>query len=109
MELAYGRLESNEADLIRIHDSPMRRLGDWHVHPTCPAGHIGEPSATDMQTWLDELDRIDRSRSATCYLGVIVTAGKDGWRSSPYLHGWVVRHDKRNRPICEPATLAVGH
>jgi hypothetical protein len=107
MELAYGRLEANEAALIRFQDSPPRRLGDWHVHPTCPAGHVGEPSATDMQTWLGELDRIDRGRPATRYLGIIATAGKRGWTSTPYLHGWVVQRDKRNRPICEPATLVV--
>ena len=108
VELAYGQIEATEADLIRFQDSPMRRVGDWHVHPSCPPGRVGQPSPIDMQTWLAELDRIDRSRPATRYLGIIATAGERGWASNPELHGWVVRRDKRNRPICEPATLSVG-
>ena len=108
VQLAYGQIEATEADLIRFQDSPMRRVGDWHVHPSCPPGRVGQPSPIDTQTWLAELDRIDRSRPATRYLGIIATAGERGRASTPELHGWVVRRDKRNRPICEPATLSVG-
>jgi hypothetical protein len=107
VEIAYGQIEAKEADLIRFQDSPLRRAGCWHCHPTCPAGRVGEPSQTDMQTWLSELDRINQSRRATRYLGIIATAGKRGW-TSPQFYGWIVRQDKRNRPICEPATVAVG-
>lgn len=63
LEIAYGEIEATEAKLIRMHGSQCRRIGDWHVHPTCPPGHVGEPSDTDMSTWLRELDRIERSRS----------------------------------------------
>jgi hypothetical protein len=104
LEIAYGKIEATEANLIRI-GSQLRRIGDWHVHPACPLGHVGEPSDTDMSTWLRELDRINLSRSTTRYLGVIATAGPRGWSSPPRLHAWVVRRDARGQPICEPATL----
>ena len=104
MELAYGQLEAKEAAMIRFQDSPLRRLGDWHVHPTCPAGHIGEPSATDMQTWLGELDRIDPTR----YVGIIATAVKHGWRSPPYLHGWVVRGTNATDRFASPQRSPQG-
>ena len=58
-----------------------------------------------MSAWLRELDRIDRSRLATCYLGIIATAGPRGWSSKPRLHAWVVSRDDRGQPICQPATL----
>jgi hypothetical protein len=105
MEIAYGEIEATEANMIVIHGSHVRRLGDWHVHPRCPAGHVGEPSDKDMSVWLSELDRIDRSRCTTRYVGVIATAGERGWASSPRLHAWVVRRDNLGRPICEPAGL----
>jgi hypothetical protein len=105
LEIAYGKIEAIEANLIRVHGSQLRRIGDWHVHPTCPRGRVGEPSDTDMSTWLSELDRIDRTRSATRYLGVIATAGPCGWSSKPRLHAWVVSRDNRGQPICQPATL----
>jgi hypothetical protein len=105
VEIAYGKIEATEASLIRVHGPQLRRQGDWHVHPTCPAGHVGEPSDTDIRVWLRELDRIDRSRSATRYLGIIATAGPRGWSSMPRLHAWVVSRDSRGRPICQPATF----
>jgi hypothetical protein len=105
VEIAYGEIEATESSLIRVHGSHLRRLGDFHVHPRCPVGRIGEPSDTDMRTWLSELDRIDHSRSATRYLGIIATVGVRGWSSKPRLHAWVVSRDNRGRPICEPATL----
>ena len=104
LEIAYGKIEATEATLIRDR-SRLRRIGDFHCHPTCPPGRVGEPSDTDMSTWLRELDRIDRSRSATRYLGIIATAGPRGWSSKPRLHAWVVSRDDRGRPICQPATL----
>jgi hypothetical protein len=58
-----------------------------------------------MSVWLRELDRINRSRSATRYLGIVATAGARGWSSTPRLHAWVVRRDERGEPICEPANL----
>jgi hypothetical protein len=105
VEIAYGKIEATEASLIRVHRSQLRRIGDWHVHPTCPPGRIGEPSDGDMSTWLRELDRIDRSRQATRYVGIIATAGPRGWSSKPRLHAWVVSRDTRGRPTCQPATL----
>ena len=105
VEIAYGKIEATEAKLIRVHGSRLRRIGCWHLHPTCPPGRVGEPSDTDMSTWLRELDRIDRSRSATRYLGIIATSGPRGWSSKPRLHAWVVSRDNRGRPICQPATL----
>jgi site-specific recombinase XerC len=44
--IAYGRIEAAEAWIV-ANGSHLRRLGDWHVHPRCPAGHCGEPSDTD--------------------------------------------------------------
>ena len=52
VELAYGQLEAKEAAMIRFQDSPLRRLGDWHVHPTCPAGTSGNrQSPTCRRGW----------------------------------------------------------
>ena len=48
VEIAYGKIEATEASLIRVQGSQFRRIGDWHLHPTCPPGHVGEPSDTDM-------------------------------------------------------------
>ena len=105
VEITYGKIEATEASLIRVHGSHLRRIGFWHLHPTCPPGRVGEPSDTDMAVWRSELDRIDRNRSATRYLGIIATAGPRGWSSKPRLHAWVVSRDNRGRPICQPATL----
>ena len=58
-----------------------------------------------MSVWVRELDRINRSRLATHYLGIIATAGPRGWSSKPRLHAWIVRRDDGGQPICEPASL----
>ena len=106
MEIAYGWIEAAEASMIRSTDSHLRHVGDWHVHPSCPAGHIGEPSDQDMAGRLSELDEIDSQRLATQYLGIIATVGVRGWASPPRLHAWVVSRDERGRPVCEPQHFA---
>lgn len=102
VDIAYGEIEAEEATLVRREGSHLRRLGCWHVHPRSDSG---EPSSTDMSVWLSELDRIDRSRLTTRYIGIIATAGERGWDSTPKLHAWVVQRDKHGRAICEPACL----
>ena len=90
--LRQDRSDRGESDSCpRPTASPHWGLGH---PPTCQAGHVGEPSDTDMRVWLRELDRIYRSRSATRYLGIIATAGPHGWSSKRSC----TRNDARPRP-----------
>lgn len=102
MAMAYGEIEATEADLAHAHGRHIRRIGDWHVHP---GDNTGRPSKVDMTTWLAELDRIDRSRSATRYLGIIATAGPRGWMSRPRLHAWIFQRNNDGRASCHRAIL----
>jgi hypothetical protein len=90
-----------ERQRIAVHETEHRYGGSAHVHPH----GSGEPSPRDMETWLHELEHLERERGATRYLGVILTAGKYGWRSTPRLHAWLVREDDFGRAICEAVTV----
>jgi hypothetical protein len=90
-----------ERQMVAVHETEHRYIGSAHVHPH----GSGEPSSRDLETWLGELEHLDGERGATRYLGVILTAGKYGWRSNPRLHAYIVRQDERGRAICEPVTV----
>lgn len=105
VDIAYGEIEADDAALRRVEGPHIGHIGDWHVHPYCDPSHVGEPSRADMHAWLGELDRINHSRLATGYLGIIATAGRRGWASPPQLHAWVMRRDSNGTPVCERASL----
>jgi hypothetical protein len=72
--------------------------GSWHTHPN---SRVAKSSETDLATWLDSSDWLDRP-----YLGLILTADptdKRWWR--PSVAAWITRRDTRGRAICEPVDV----
>jgi len=93
-------------------DRPSRRAGEigtWHTHPS--GG--GEPSPSDLATWLSAYDAINAHRSLGHYLGIIatptITENRDcekvlTW-AQPELHAWAVTRDDHGCAVYEPAIL----
>jgi hypothetical protein len=81
----------------------VEEQGSWHTHPD----ERGIPSESDLVTWLNHLDCLERS----LHVGLILTAeASDPHWFRPTAHGWVVRradHSART-PYCEPAMVKTG-
>jgi hypothetical protein len=107
MSMSDARLRAEESTLV-AHGSELRRIGDWHAHPTRRRDGVGVPSEADMSTWISEIDSLNSERLTARYVGIIGTVGERGWVSTPRLHAWVVRRDDLGRAVCERATVAVS-
>jgi proteasome lid subunit RPN8/RPN11 len=72
-------------------------VGDWHYHPNAD----NRPSEGDLKGWAGTWH--DHFARNIGYLGLIVTLHG---RRRVVITGWVTRLDRRDRFVCEPATVS---